>query len=128
MRHRSDAPRRWWLPVHLSGLVSIDDITVATLRRGYKERLKLLVISDPGEALMLRALVAVGREPGPTLMAVAGVHGDEYEGMAAVREIFAALDSATMSGSFLAIPVANPLAYAARTREQISVREQAALD
>ena len=102
--------------MHLSGLVSIDDITVATLPRGCKDRLKLLVISDPGEALVLRALVAVGREPGPTLLAVAGVHGDEYEGMAAVREVFAALDPATMRGSFLAIPVANPLAYAARTR------------
>jgi predicted deacylase len=102
--------------VHLSGLVSIDEITVATLPRGYKERLKLLVISDPSDALMLRALVAVGREPGPTLLAVAGVHGDEYEGMAAVREVFTALDPATMKGSFLAIPVANPLAYAARTR------------
>jgi len=102
--------------VPLSGLLSIDDITVATLPRGCKERLKLLVLSDLGEALVLRALVAVGRAPGPTPLVVAGVHGDEYEGMAAVREVFAALDPATMRGSFLAIPVANPLAYAARTR------------
>jgi predicted deacylase len=102
--------------VPLSGLLSIDDITVATLPRGGKERLKLLVLSDLGEPLVLRALVAVGQAPGPTLLAVAGVHGDEYEGMAAVREVFAALDPATMSGSLLAIPVANPLAYAARTR------------
>ncbi|MCD6034171.1 MAG: hypothetical protein K0S78_6357 [Thermomicrobiales bacterium] len=100
----------------LSGLLSIDDITVATLPRGGKERLKLLVLSDLGEPLVLRALVAVGQAPGPTLLAVAGVHGDEYEGMAAVREVFAALDPGTMSGSLLAIPVANPLAYAARTR------------
>jgi len=100
----------------LSGLLSIDDITVPTLPRGGKERLKLLVLSDLGEALVLRALVVVGRAPGPTLLAVAGVHGDEYEGMAAVREVFAALDPATMRGAFLAIPVANPLAYAARTR------------
>src|SRR5918994_212921 len=104
------------LPVPLSGLLSIDDITVATLPRGGKERLKLLVLSDLGEPLVLRALVAVGQAPGPTLLAIAGVHGDEYEGMAAVREVFAALDPATMSGSLLAIPVANPLAYAARTR------------
>ena len=60
--------------------------------------------------------MAVGRQPGPTLLVVAGIHGDEYEGMAALREVFADLDPATMRGSFLAIPVANPLAYAARTR------------
>jgi predicted deacylase len=62
--------------VPLSGLLSIDDFTVATLPRG-KERLKLLVLSDLGEPLVLRALVAVGQAPGPTLLAVAGVHGDE---------------------------------------------------
>ena len=100
----------------LSGLLTVDDITVATLPRGCKERLKLLVLSDLGEPLVLRVLVAVGRAPGSTLLAVAGVHGNEYEGMAAVRDVFAALDPATMRGSFLAIPVANPLAYAARTR------------
>ncbi len=102
--------------MHLSGLVSIEEITVAMLPCGCKDRLKLIVMSDLGEALTLRALVAVGREPGPTLLVVAGVHGNEYEGMAAVQEVFAALDPATMRGAFLAIPVANPLAYAARTR------------
>jgi hypothetical protein len=44
--------------VPLSGLLSIDDFTVATLPRG-KERLKLLVLFDLGEPLVLRALVAV---------------------------------------------------------------------
>ena len=102
--------------MHLSSLVSIDEITVSTLPRGCKELLKLLVTPDLGEALILRALVAVGREPGPTLLVVAGVHGDEYEGMAAVREVFAALDPAAIRGSFFAIPVANPLAYSARSR------------
>jgi len=102
--------------VHLSGLASIDEFTVATLPRGCKERLRLLVTPDLGEALILRALVAVGRQPGPTLLVVAGIHGDEYEGMAALWEVFANLDPATMRGSFFAIPVANPLAYAARTR------------
>ncbi|MGH2616623.1 MAG: succinylglutamate desuccinylase/aspartoacylase family protein, partial [Thermomicrobiales bacterium] len=100
----------------LSGLISIDDITVATLPRGRKERLRLLVTSHLGGPLVLRALLATGRESGPTLLVVAGVHGDEYEGMDAVRQVFAALDPATMRGAFLGIPVANPLAYAARTR------------
>ena len=100
----------------LSGLVSIDEITVATLPRGRKERLWLHVTSHLGGPLVLRALLATGREPGPTLLVVAGVHGNEYEGMEAVRQVFAALDPATMRGTFLGIPVANPLAYAARTR------------
>jgi predicted deacylase len=54
--------------------------------------------------------------PGPTLLAVAGVHGDEYEGMEAIRQVFAAVAPSEMAGTFLGIPVANPLAYAARSR------------
>jgi uncharacterized protein len=102
--------------MYLSGLIPIEDITVSALPRGCKDRLQLLVTPTLGEALVLRALVATGRDPGPTLLVVAGVHGDEYEGMEAVRQVFAALDPATMRGSFLGIPVANPLAYAARKR------------
>ena len=102
--------------MYLSGLIPIEDIAVSTLPRGCKERFQLLVTPTLGEALVLRALAATGRDPGPTLLVVAGVHGDEYEGMEAVRQVFAAIDPATMRGSFLGIPVANPLAYAARTR------------
>jgi predicted deacylase len=36
--------------------------------------------------------------------------------MEAVRQVFATLDPGTMRGTFLGMPVANPLAYAARTR------------
>jgi predicted deacylase len=36
--------------------------------------------------------------------------------MEAVRQLFAALEPGTMRGTFVGIPVANPLAYAARTR------------
>ena len=104
------------MPVNLSGAVSIDEVTVAPSPRGRKERLQLHVTAHLCGPLILRALLATGREPGPTLLVVAGVHGDEYEGMEAVRQVFAALDPATMRGAFLGIPVANPLAYAARTR------------
>lgn len=64
----------------------------------------------------LPCLVVRGGEPGPTLLAVAGVHGNEYEGMAAIRAVATQLDAATLSGAFVAIPVANPFAYATRTR------------
>jgi predicted deacylase len=61
-------------------------------------------------------MVARGVSPGPTVMAVAGVHGDEYEGMEAIRSVFATLDPSRMSGIFAGIPVANPFAYDARAR------------
>jgi D-glucosaminate-6-phosphate ammonia-lyase len=93
----------------------IDELSVRTLPAG-KTRLDLLVAADLPGSLTLTALAVVGREPGPLLLAVAGVHGNEYEGMEAIRQTYASLDPERVAGVFLGIPVANPLAYAARSR------------
>lgn len=63
------------------------------------------------------SVVARGAKSGPLLFAVAGVHGNEYEGMDAIRRVMAELDPAAMRGTFAAIVTANPFAYAARSRE-----------
>ncbi len=94
----------------------IGEVETASLPRGEKSRLQLVVAGDLPGPLALPALMAIGREAGRTLLVVAGVHGNEYEGMEAIRRVFAALDPATMRGTFAGIPVANPLAYVARSR------------
>jgi predicted deacylase len=94
----------------------IDALDLAALPQGAKQHLALTVASDIGGPLSLPALLVKGTTPGPTLVAVAGVHGNEYEGMEAIRTAFAALDPADLRGTFFAIPVANPLAFTARTR------------
>jgi predicted deacylase len=71
---------------------------------------------DDQTMLQLPLLVARGARPGPTLVALGGVHGDEYEGIDAVRRVFEALDPSEMSGNFLGAPVCNPPAFAAQTR------------
>lgn len=70
-----------------------------------------------GPTLQLPLLVARGAKPGKTIVVLAGVHGDEYEGMWAAREVFKSLDPATMSGNYVSVPVCNPPAFAARNRE-----------
>jgi predicted deacylase len=67
--------------------------------------------------VQLPLLTARGQEDGPTIVVLGGVHGDEYEGMAAVRAVFAHLDPAVFHGTFLGVPVCNPPAFAAATRE-----------
>lgn len=94
----------------------IAEFTVEALTLGTRERLWLDVMPGLAGPLRLPALVAKGTAAGPTLLAVAGVHGDEYEGMEAIRRVFARLDPARLRGAFVGIPVANPLAYEARTR------------
>ncbi len=94
----------------------VDDLELAAFPLGTKQHLHLSVASDISGPLSLPAMLVKGESPGPTLLAVAGVHGNEYEGMEAIRTVFAALDPAVLRGTFFAIPVANPLAYAARAR------------
>jgi predicted deacylase len=69
-----------------------------------------------GPMLQLPVLVARGREGGKTLVALGGVHGDEYEGMMAVREVYRALDPWELHGTFIGVPVCNPPAFASRSR------------
>ena len=70
-----------------------------------------------GPILQLPLLIARGARPGKTIVVLAGVHGDEYEGMWAAREVFKSLDPASMSGNYVSVPVCNPPAFAARQRE-----------
>ncbi len=64
----------------------------------------------------LPVLLAVGAERGKTLVVTAAVHGDEYEGVRAVFEVFDELDPTLMSGNFLAVPVVNGPAFWAGAR------------
>ncbi len=56
---------------------------------------------------------------GPTLLITAGVHGDEYEPMLAIRSLFPILESTNLRGKVILVPVVNASAYAhgARTAE-----------
>ena len=80
--------------------------------RHQKHRLSLAV----DDAVALPVLLARGREPGPTLVVSAAGHGDEYEGVRAIFEVFAELDTAPMAGDLLAVPVVNPPAFWNRSR------------
>jgi predicted deacylase len=61
-------------------------------------------------------IAARGARAGPTLVVTGGVHGDEYEGPAAVHGLFARLDPARLRGRVLGAPVANMAAWQARAR------------
>jgi predicted deacylase len=79
---------------------------------GSKQRSCLEVA--PGAALPL--LVVRGARQGAVLAVTAGIHGDEYEGVRAIFEVFEALDPALLSGTWIAVPVANPPAFWKGTR------------
>lgn len=69
-----------------------------------------------GPSLGLQVLVVRGATPGPTLLVLAGVHGDEYEGVLAIQDAFDRVQPGRMSGTLLALPVTNLPAYEGRSR------------
>jgi len=63
--------------------------------------------SFAGDAVDIPVLVVRGTTPGPTLCLVAGVHGDELNGIEIVRKVFEELAPRDLSGMLLGVPVAN---------------------
>lgn len=69
-----------------------------------------------GSIIKLPVMVAGGAKRGKTLLVFAGVHGDEFEGMAALHQVFAACEPEKLAGTLVAVPIANPPAFEAALR------------
>jgi len=61
-------------------------------------------------------LAARGLRPGPTVLVTGGVHGDEYEGPAAIHALFNELNPAHLAGLLIGLPVVNVAAWQAHSR------------
>lgn len=66
--------------------------------------------------LPLPATVIKGRAPGPTVLLLGGVHGDEYEGQLALAKIGRMLDADDVAGTLVLLPSANMPAALANNR------------
>ncbi|MFN0021330.1 MAG: succinylglutamate desuccinylase/aspartoacylase family protein [Pirellulaceae bacterium] len=60
---------------------------------------------------MLETIQIVGRFPGPHLLITGGVHGDEFEPMATVRQLARELRPEELRGKVTLVPVVNEPAY-----------------
>ncbi|HEV2356231.1 MAG TPA: succinylglutamate desuccinylase/aspartoacylase family protein [bacterium] len=69
-----------------------------------------------GSWLTVPVKVVIGSRPRPRLVAIAGVHGDEPEGMLALLDFAEQCDPVTLRGAVVLVPVANPPAFAAHQR------------
>jgi predicted deacylase len=69
-----------------------------------------------GSTLSLPLLILNGRRPGPRVGICGGIHGDEIIAVQVIRELWESLDPDTVTGSIWFMPVANPLAFEALTR------------
>jgi predicted deacylase len=69
-----------------------------------------------GTTLSIAVNVAVGTSYHPALLAVAAHHGDEHEGPTALIDVWHRIEPNNLSGSVIAVPVLNPLAFRAGKR------------
>jgi predicted deacylase len=66
--------------------------------------------------VQLEVFCCRGHSAGPLALITAGVHGDEYEGPAAVFSLTDSFSPDRLHGTVVAVPVANPSAFDAGTR------------
>jgi predicted deacylase len=95
----------------------VDKLDVGALSKGSKHTGWLTVATRPdGGDWRLPFLCVRGKQDGPTLVVVAGVHGDEYEGVEAIPQIFGQVDPDSLKGDLLMVPICNMPAYEAILR------------
>lgn len=70
-------------------------------------------------ALPLHAVYLCGAAPGPTLVVTAGVHGCEYVGIQALRNLAEELDPAALSGQVILLPLVNPGGFYAGAKQVV---------
>ncbi|HLW59452.1 MAG TPA: succinylglutamate desuccinylase/aspartoacylase family protein [bacterium] len=69
-----------------------------------------------GSSLTVPVQVAIGSRRRPRCVAIAGIHGDEPEGMLALLDFWRGCDPTILRGTVILIPVANSPAFAAHQR------------
>lgn len=91
-------------------MIDIEETALGTHER------RSMTVSDGVTADQVPIQVIVGRQHRPCLALVAGIHGDEYDGILALHEVARELAATDLTGSLIIIPVANPFAFAAAQR------------
>lgn len=71
----------------------------------------LLALGPEALEIAIPVLLVRGSAPGKTLVVTAGVHGDEFEGVRTILDLYAELSPAILAGTLIAVPVANPPAF-----------------
>ena len=90
----------------------VEEFDPTQLPRGQKIAQSVFIAGRAdGSAWRLPLLTVTGDHPGPTLAVTAAVHGDEYEGVEAIPQIYARVSPADLRGTLIMVPVCNLPAY-----------------
>ncbi|MEU5949412.1 succinylglutamate desuccinylase/aspartoacylase family protein [Micromonospora sp. NPDC047465] len=91
---------------------------------GENRLLRFPVLTDlDGSELAIHAHVITGTADGPTLTLLSGVHGNEWFSHAVLRAMLADTDPATLRGTLVLVPAANPYALRTATRYSNDIQQ-----
>lgn len=78
----------------------------------------VLPVTQTREGLPVNLIVHVitGREPGPRLLLLSMLHGNEWLSAVQFRRLASEIDPAKLKGTLMLVPVANPVAFRTNTR------------
>jgi predicted deacylase len=86
-------------------------------RAGVVGRFNWLVSRLPdGSPVFIPVQLICGERPGPRMAVVAGVHGDELEGVRAIHALMAEVQPTHLAGTLILVPVVNVMAFNACAR------------
>jgi predicted deacylase len=95
----------------------VHDFDPAEIPRGTVARVQVAFAPLPdGGSARFPLIVIAGLRPGPTLMCVGGIHGDEFEGPSALWRLASWLTPDRLAGQVWIVPVANTAAFSAGLR------------
>jgi len=80
------------------------------------------ITNTAGWASTFVHVAQVANGEGPTVLVLAGNHGDEYEGQVAALRLLQELQPEQVSGRVIVIPVLSPAASKANTRPKVCAR------
>lgn len=89
----------------------LDSLDLTGLGLGRHRLLRTVAVMADGSTIAMPINVLKGPRDGPRLVAIAGIHGDEFDGPAALLELADLIDPMQLSGSLIIVPIANPPAF-----------------
>lgn len=94
--------------------ITIQDETIAL---GERRIIPLRVgIATTHEVVEMRTVVVRGKRPGPTLLLLACLHGDEINGTEILRRLLKSKSLRRLNGTLIAVPILNVPAFQNRSR------------
>jgi predicted deacylase len=95
-------------------------IDVDSYGPGHHRLSRAVARTADGADIRLPVNVLRGPRDGPRLVAIAGIHGDEHDGPAALLDLIDDIDHNNLSGTLVIVPVANPPAFRSSTRWNVA--------